>query len=306
MIGRRQFLIGAVGTARFAAGRQEKASGLRLGFSLYGMKSLKTEEAIQAVRAAGYDSVEICLLPGWDAEASRLAAERRRAVRELLKSAGLVLGALMEQVDLGGDAAKQRDAIERLKRAAGLGHELSPDAPPIVETTMGGGKWDEVRETFRDRLGGWAEAADRAKTIVAVKPHRFGAVNRPEDAVWLVEQVKSRWIRLAYDYSHFAHREMPLAATVAAMIPHTSFIHVKDAAIRDGKAVFLLPGEAGDLDYAELLQQVHAAGYRGEICVEVSGMVSGKPGYDSIAAAKQSYRVLSAAFDKAGLRRPSR
>jgi len=230
MIRRRAFVV-AAGTTAIAtpcAARPDRRSALRLGFSLYGMKELRTEEAIRKVREIGYDSVELCLLPGFDAEPIPLAADRRRGLRDLLRSSGLVLGALMEQLNLGGDEAKQEEATDRLKRAAELGHELSPDAPPVVETTMGEGKWEDVRETFRDRLRRWAEAAKQSSSVLAVKPRRFGAVNRPEQAVWLVDQVKSRWLRLAYEYSHFAHRDMPLAKTVSEMIPHTSFIHVKD------------------------------------------------------------------------------
>jgi hypothetical protein len=48
------------------------------------------------------------------------------------------------------------------------------------------------------------------------------------------------------------------------------------------------------------------AGYDGHITVEVSVMVQRRPDYDALAAAEQSYRVLSKAFDDAGIVRQQR
>ena len=66
-----------------------------------------------------------------------------------------------------------------------------------------------------------------------------------------------------------------------------------------------LPG-AGGFDYAPLLRQFYQGGYRGDVCCEVSGLVSGKPGYDPAAAAKQCYAVLSRAFAAAEVPRLKR
>ena len=86
------------------------------------------------------------------------------------------------------------------------------------------------------------------------------------------------------------------------MIDKTVFIHVKDSKGKLGKFRFLLPGE-GDIDYATYFRLLQKAGYRGAVCVEVSGQIHGKPGYDPVAAAKTSYANLAPVFVKTGLRR---
>lgn len=285
-----------------AAGKKEQR--LTLGFSLYGMKSLSLDEALAACAKIGYDAVELAVMPDWPAAPGALSVQSRRKLRERLMELGLSLPALMENLNLGADDAADRQQRERLKAACELAHDLAPEQPPLVETVVGGkaGEWPKVKQRFADRLAGWARIAEETKTVLAIKPHRFGALNAPGDAVALAQQINSPWLKLAYDYSHFQFREMPLDDTLHEMIPHTRFIHVKDTVLENGKAQFVLPGDGG-FDYVPLLRQAAALGYRGCVCVEVSGMVSNQPGYNPVAAAKRCYENLAPAFEKAGLAR---
>lgn len=294
-----------VGLAGGAQAADKKPGALTLGFGLYGAKGVKLEEFLPKLAGLGFESVELCLLPGWGCEPAQFTPLRRRDLARLLDGAGLKLTCLMEQVDLAGDGAAQRSVRERLARAAELGRALAPQSPPVLETTMGNGNWEQLRTQFRDNLGGWAETAKSTQTVIAIKPHRLQAVNLPEQALWLLEQVPSPWIRLAYDFSHYVHRDLTLAGTLDKLLPHTAFIHVKDTVIENGKARFLLPGESGQIDYAELFRKLKAASYRGDVCCEVSGMVSNKPGYDPLEAARISYKHMALAMQQAGITRSS-
>jgi inosose dehydratase len=215
------------------------------------------------------------------------------------------LPALMENLNLGADDAADAQQRDRLKAAAELAHNLAPEHPPLIETVVGGkaGEWPKIKDRFADRLAGWVRVAEAAQTVLAIKPHRFGALNAPADAVALVEKIASPWLKLAYDYSHFQYRDLPLGDTLKRMIPLTRFIHVKDTVLDKGQARFVLPGEGG-FDYVPLLREAAALGYRGCVCVEVSGMVSGQGGYDPVAAAQRSYDHLAPAFAEAGIERP--
>lgn len=306
---RRQFLstasaatISLAGFPNVQAGKPTKPK-LTLGFSLYGMPHLKTEQALQAVSDVGYDSVELCLMDAWDATPLKLNAQRRKSVAHTLNDTGLKLTSLMEHCSLPGSKASQQKVLDRLKRAAELGHDLKPTQPPLIETTAGSGKWDLLKNEMRDNLGAWAQVAESTKTVIAVKPHRGGVVDRPEQGVWLVQQIDSPWIRLNYDYSHFTHRNISLEDSLKTMMPFTSFIQVKDTVKKGKKVHFVLPGESGDVDYVEFLKLAVQAGYRGDICCEVSSMVFKQKGYDSIAAAKTCYQNLSSAFKQAGIPR---
>lgn len=277
---------------------------ISFGFSLYGMKSLKTAEALRICQKVGYDGVELALMPGWPTEPRLLGAKQRTELRQRLADSGLALMGLMENLREPADDANHRKNLDRLKAAAELGHTLSPKAPPPIETVLGGrpAQWDKLKERMAARLQDWVKVAETSKTVIAVKPHVGGALHTPEGALWLVKQCKSRWLRLAYDYSHFALRKFDLKRSLEILIPHTAFIHVKDSRGTAARFQFLLPGE-GKTDYGRYFALLAKLGYRGPVVVEVSGQISRKRGYDPAKAARTSHAHLAPALRKAGVRK---
>lgn len=285
---------------------QEKpTAGFGLGFSLYGMKSLPLDEALKACAEIGYDNVELALLEGYPTEPKLLSATDRQHLRERLATLKLRVSGLMENFSLLADGAKKAQQLERIKAAAQLAHDLAPNAPPLIETVLGGKptEWEQVKEKMAAQLRIWAETATAAKAVIAIKAHVMSAVQNPDRLLWLFRAVNSPAIQLAYDYSHFAAQGLDLDTTLAALIPHTRFIHVKDVrGSADTKVEFLLPGE-GTTDYGAYFKKLHAYGYRGDVVVEVSGMIFKQPGYDPRVAAQKSFAALSAGVEKAGLQR---
>lgn len=272
-----------------------------LGFSTYGMKTLTSERAIASLAEIGYGAVELAVRSGWDADSARLTPKRRRELRTRLQDTGLVLSSLMEHV-YPADAQQQKQALERLKLAASVAHDLSPKRPPLVQTVLGGGVFEQRKHALRDRLGAWLELANDARVTIAIKPHRGGVVSQPQEAVWLFEQLgKPRRLRMVYDYSHYAFRDLPIQETIETALPYTAHIAVKDAVEEGGRVVFRLPGAAGTVDFAQIIRRFTAGGYRGDVNCEVSGMVWSQPGYDAVAAARTCYANVRRAFADAGV-----
>ena len=296
-------LTGAAGISavRFAAAAAP--ANIRLGFSLYGMKTLSVAQGLKVCADIGYSGVELPLMPDWPCDPAKLPRDERREIRARLTDLALDLPSLMENLLLVVPEEQHKSNLERLKAAAGLAHDLVPDSPPVIETVLGGRpeKWDEVKRAMVEALGDWERAAAASKVVVAVKAHVFNALHTPEDAVWLVRQIGSPWLKLAFDYSHFERQRFAMKDCARTMLPETVFVHVKDNVTVDGKTEFALPGE-GSTNYGELLQLLKTGGYHGAVVVEVSAQVSGKPGYNPLLAAERSYLNLRPAFEKAGLR----
>ncbi len=282
----------------------KSGSLINLGFSLYGMKSMPLADALKACADIGYDSVELALMPGYPTEPKLLSAAERNRLRLQLDSLGLKLSALMDNLSLAVDDTAHQANLARIKAAAELGQTLSPKAVPVLETVLGGKpeNWDRLKERLAERLRDWAKEAAAQQQIIALKPHVGGALHTPADALWLLRQADSPWIKLVYDFSHYELRGFKRDETLRQIAPHAAFVHVKDSEGDAAKFKFLLPGE-GKIDYVQYLRQLKETGYRGAVVVEVSGMISNLPGYDPVAAAQKSYTHLAAAFETAGINR---
>lgn len=299
---RRQFLAtAALATGSvFAAPAASRRVGL--GFSLYGMKTLPVADALRVCAEAVFHDVEFALNAGYPTELKVFSPALRKELRAQLAARGLRLAALMDNIHLTADAAAHAANLERIKAAAEIAHDLAPAAPPVLETVMGGkpAEWDKVKAQMAARLADWGRAAAAGQLTLCVKPHVGSAAHLPEHALWLLDQVKNPAVKLAYDFSHYQLRGLDLGKTLDALLPHTAFIHVKDAIGDAAKFQFALPGE-GTIDYADYFRRLKAANWSGSVCVEVSGQVFSKPGYDPVAAAKKSYAALAPAFQQAGL-----
>lgn len=305
---RREFLgaCAALGTAvRLRSGT--KPDGMTFGFNTYGMQSLKAEDAIRTLAKTGFDSVELTVIPGWDTEPVKVDAARRGTLRKLMRDEGLFLTALMEDLKPSDDDARHAATVDRLDRAMQLARDISPDSPPLIETVLGGKTWEQDKPLFLRRLPDWLKVADKHAVVVAIKPHRSNAMSRPQEAIQLLRELGDpERLRINFDYSHYAFRDMPLEETIKAALPRTAFVAVKDVIMADGRAEFRLPGDTGAMDYVALLRRLHEGGYRGDVNCEVSGMIWRKSGYDPVAAAKRCYENLAPAFDKAGVKRRRR
>ncbi|HEY2414457.1 MAG TPA: sugar phosphate isomerase/epimerase [Pirellulaceae bacterium] len=282
-----------------------------LGFSLYGMKSLTIDDALSALAEIGYDCTELPVMRDWPADSARITAEQVTRYRDMLAARRLRLTSLMENLPALGSDDAHRANLDRLKRAGTIARELAPKGaqPPLIETIMGGkaGDFESVKDKLIDRLRDYAKVMAAAEVKLAVKAHIGNATQRPDQLLWLLDQVSSPWLVPAYDYSHFELQNLDMKETVDRLIPRSLFIHVKDTEppARENvtaKRGFLLPGE-GTTDYPRLLKFIQAAGYHGDIIVEVSSQLSNKPDYNPLTAARKCYNHLSAAFKAAGINR---
>ncbi len=297
---RRHFLHTALSFAAMPAFTRAAApGGVSLGFSLYGMKTLPLNEALKTCAEIGYSNVEIALNAGYPTEPKVFTAEARKAAVQQLAALKLDAPCLMVNISLTVDEKTHAQNLQTIRDAAQVARDLNAASPPIIETVLGGkpATWEEQKAGMVQHLQSWAEVAEKEKTTIAIKAHVGSAVNSPERLLWLLEQVKSPAIQVAYDYSHFELQGIDMEESMKLLLPRTKFIHVKDAAGEPGKFQFLLPGE-GRTDYVKYFTALKQHGYQGPVVVEVSGQIFNKPGYEPVAAAKKCHAVLAGALAK--------
>jgi sugar phosphate isomerase/epimerase len=292
--------IGTIATSRISMGGTASAIQPSLGFSLYGMKSLPLDVAMKVCAEIGYSHIEFALNAGYPTEPAVFSPDSRLKAAAMLKELRLSLPCLMLHMSLTADDKSHASALNLIQSASDLGRDLVPEPPPILETVLGGAptKWEDQKKAMVERLHDWASTAEKSKTVIAIKAHVSSAVNSPERLLWLLDEVKSPSIQIAYDYSHFELQGIDMEESMKLLLPRTRFIHVKDSVGELGKFQFVLPG-SGRTDYVKYFGLLRQHSYAGPVCVEVSGQVFNKPNYEPIDAAKECYRILSIAMKKA-------
>ncbi|MFT5468689.1 MAG: sugar phosphate isomerase/epimerase [Verrucomicrobiales bacterium] len=306
-ISRRQFFAGS-SAALLSVGvssSQADSETCGLGIGTYGLQSLPLGDSIGLVAKTGFNAIDLFVAPGYNCDPQKLSREQKTDLRSRLADSGLRLIALIADLRPSSEKAQQDAKTEEVKRILDFGTELNSDSPPPVQATLGGKDWKQSKNLFAEALGKWSELAADAKTIFAAKPHRGSAMSTPAQAAELFRQLgEPKSLRMVYDYSHYAFRDMPIADTVETALPWTSLVAVKDTILVDGKTRFALPGEGGTWDNAEIIQRFHAGGFRGDFSCEVSAQIwKGDPNYEPIAATRKCFENMVAAFERAGVER---
>lgn len=267
------------------------------GFKQYGMKRIPVRQAIAHIARIGYKALELTLMPTWDTDPKLLTKRDRIDIRNQIGDLGLELSAVMESLRLGPDADKEM-YLERLKTAAELAHELSPGAPAMIETAVGGrsAAWEDTKAEMADQLGVWASTLEPLRTVLAIKGHVGNALDKPERVLWMFDRVMSPWVRIGYDYSHYKIHGLDMRKTMQQLVGRSVFIHVKDSVGTEENYRFLLPGDSGEIDYKEYASILREIGYQGPVLAEVSLQLSERPGYDGVAAAKRCWQNLAPYF----------
>ena len=290
---------------------------MKLGYNTWSMPTLDFEEAARLCGGLGYDSIELTVSDGWKTDVMTIARSEPAAWKRILSDVGLAVTSLTANAPLIGDDALWRKSRERLLKSLELAAELqAPDQRmPISlgahrpEVDYGGlppltseQRWRDERAMVIERFRELAELAETLQARVALEPHVGSVVCTAARALEVNDALAHDAFGINLDISHFAVQGIPTADAVDALGAIAIACEVKDQTGVAPDFKFLIPGE-GDFDYADFIRRMARAGYDGSISVEVSVLRQRLPGYDPHAAARQSYEVLSKAFEAAGVER---
>jgi sugar phosphate isomerase/epimerase len=299
---RRAFVgsLAAIATVGFAA-----PPAIGLGLGNYGFKSFKTTETVSLIAGMGYDSIEFTMMPGWDTEPVKMAAAQRKEIRKQVAGYGLAVPCLLDGINLMGE---HQANLERIRRNAQFGQDVNPAGPaPIVQTHLGGKdtEWEQLKDKVVDRLRDWAKVGQEMQTVVYIKGHNLNLMDNAARSLWVMQQVKSPWLRIIYDYSHYQASGDELGKSLDLLLPYIGVISIKDGKPNANGRGYerLLPGE-GNIDYQDYYHRLLKGGYAGHTVVEISSQIHSRPGYESIPTAKKCYAYMARVMEQAGVRRP--
>jgi sugar phosphate isomerase/epimerase len=279
---------------------------MKIGYSTWGMPTIPVDTFVPFLARLGYEGIELTVIPGYIIELSLLDAAERQRIARMLKDYHLELPAIASHtsmVERNPDTAARHWA--RLTAAVDLTVDWALDGtPPAVDTAVGGTpeQWDELKPLLIERMGALVRYGEQRGVVIAAEPQVGSILDTPARVLDLLDAIRSPYLKLNFDISHFNVMGIPIVESVAALARHTIHTHVKDERGVLPNYEFLIPGE-GEFDYVAYLHAMRAQGYDGYITAEISIMVQRRPGYDPLAAAEQTYRTLARAFEQAGIAR---
>ena len=192
---------------------------------LWGGHSLET--ALEGIKAAGYEAIELCSIPGMganhlpdDASDADVAA-----LMEMIEDHGLAIDSVGASTNLLNPEARER-FLRVMERAAKAG-------APAIATGPGGVSDDE--ESFAETVRTIDDLARRAAALgvkLALKPHHSSAAYNTPTALRLMAEVDTQWVHLNFDASHILRAGEDPVESLRQLAAH-----VGNARIRDAKTV---------------------------------------------------------------------
>jgi len=282
---------------------ERKRQEMKLAYSTYAPQAIDPLEAIERIKAIGYEALELNVGDDWPTAPAKLDEDARGALRGAYQAAGFPSPVLMNLIGLAalGEDVEQKSLA--LAQTCQLARDLNLESGgSVVTTTLGGqdGHWETSRDRVVEAMEPYAAIAEDHGVTLAIEAHVGQELDSPEKAVWLVEAMGRDSVRLNFDHSHFHVLGMELQHCVELCAPYAVHTHLKDGRMVDGRVQFLLPGD-GDLDLEAYFRAGSGAGIDVPITVEVSGQIWTRDDYDPWATAQKAYGAMRRGMADAGV-----
>ena len=238
-----------------------------LVFSTLGTPDWTLERAAEQAAADGYAGLEIRILDG-EVISPRLSAERRAAIRRLLRERGLVIAGIGASTRFSSaDAQERAQQLADLRAYLELANDLEA---PLVRSFGGGPSAGQTMAEVIDLVAaGLAEAApDAERHGVAICLETHDAFSRGEEVAAALRQVDSPRVRAVWDVHHPYRMGESIEDTWNFIGARLAHVHIKDARRRaDGGWELKLMGE-GEVPCREIIRLLASQGYDGYLCAE--------------------------------------
>jgi D-psicose/D-tagatose/L-ribulose 3-epimerase len=238
-------------------------------------------DACRAIRKAGYTGIEIA--PFTLAEyPDTITAAQRNEYRDIIQSEGLTFAGLHwlmvspEGLHVTGRDAKLRQRSWRhIDRLIELCADLGPDGvmvfgSPKQRSTSGGLTRSEATRNFVDGLAGIVPLAAKSGVTVLVEAlpiAQCDVVQTLDEAVSIVNQIGSPWVRTMFDVHNAVDEKEPHAALVDRYFDYIRHVHVNEL---DGRHC-----GTGGYDFKPVLEVLRRRNYAGWISLEAFDFTPG-------------------------------
>lgn len=224
-------------------------------------------KGLESASKYGYDGVELSLLDSQELDQEWLIEK----LRELNLEAFAIATAQTYSIDgyslYSVHEEKRQEAIKRIRAHIDFASRLN--AMVIIGGIRGKltgpmGDWSAQREKGTQALASCVRSAEKKGVTLVLEPinrYETNLVNTVEEALEIVEEMGSRYLRLLLDTFHLNIEESSIVGSMLMAGSHLEYVHFAD----NNR---LAPGW-GQIDFTQVLSGLKEIGYQGPISVEV-------------------------------------
>lgn len=218
------------------------------------------EARFDAAARAGFSHVEFWALNDQDRRAEHLA--------KVAGDAGVSIAQIVGDVPALARVETRVEFLDNCKRAVARAKILGTDVITFVghKNVDGVSKADSLR-AYTDHMAAAAPIFETAQVFAAIEP--FNPYDHPghflygsHDAVAMIRQINSPFVKLNWDLFHMQRAEGELIGNLRQAADTIAYVQIADAPDRGQ------PG-TGDVNYANVIRQVRSGGYTRPIGLEL-------------------------------------
>ncbi len=227
--------------------------------------SQSLDEQIEILKSEGVLNIE--LRGVWDKNVLQLSAEEVKVIRRIAFDAGIgfsAIGSPLGKFPLDGELSEQLDSLK-----IALEYAEMLEAPYIRMFSFHipqGDRPASHRTQVMDWLGAMIREAEKTGIILAHENEKGIYGDTGARCLDLYENLQSRSFTGIFDFANFVQcGERPYEDCWKLLKDHTTYFHVKDARMEDGKVT---PAGIGDGDVEKILSEAFDDGFDNYLTLE--------------------------------------
>lgn len=188
-----------------------------------------------------------------------------REIRKRLEDRGFALSAVGSPIGKIGITDDFAPHMELFKHTVELAHIMNTPNIRMFSFYVPKENAASYKEQVMERLGQFVDYAAVSGVVLLHENEKGIYGEMAEGCLDILKQFAGEHFKAVFDFANFVQAGQDTLEAYELLKPYISYIHVKDALLKDGSVV---PAGYGDGNVKEILRQLKADGYRGYLSLE--------------------------------------
>ena len=188
-----------------------------------------------------------------------------REIRKRLEDRGFALSAVGSPIGKIGITDDFVPHMELFKHTVELAHIMNTPNIRMFSFYVLKENAASCKEQVMERLGQFVDYAAASGVVLFHENEKGIYGEMAEGCLDILKQFAGEHFKAVFDFANFVQAGQDTLEAYELLKPYISYIHVKDALLKDGSVV---PAGYGDGNVKEILRQLKADGYRGYLSLE--------------------------------------